>query len=170
MLISSDGGPIHFYTHAPGGHIVKLDLDVHDAGELHQALEAHMENVAAPEPITPEERDRLLRKGQRDRLAAAPHGWDEVRRRNLEALRENVDLSRPRLVKDGGEEFTGPRVIIPAEELKDHVALREATREVAEIWKDMDPGMAPTADPRQIVRSWAPDLAAAIDRLAELNA
>lgn len=158
---------IQFYVSGPGGRVVRLELDVHDAGDLHQALEAHMENVAAGDvkPITPEERDRLLRKD-----------W---RKSNLRAVRDEIDNPlRPRLAKDKGEEYTGPRVIVPSDDYRELLAAAQldpeflaAMEAVLEAWTGPHRWQGPGGtNPAEVIRSWAPELAAALDRLAELNA
>jgi len=120
-----------------GSRTVQVPMDLHEAGDLYAALEAHMENVAEAQPITPEERDRLLRKGRQDRILKG----------SLEAVRD--EIAQPILLK------------------RDREDAAEAVREVAEIWRDMDPGPEAAADPRQGVRRMAWDLAAALDRLVQ---
>jgi hypothetical protein len=113
------------------GDVVKLDMDLHEAGDLYAALEQHMENVAEAQPITQEERDRLLRK-------------DRIRKGNLEAVRD--EIARPLFPKGD-----------PAEDVR-------------RLWIDGPTryGKVYTApgDAHDVVRSWFPELAEALDRLA----
>lgn len=80
-------GVIQLLVSGADGKVVRLDLDVHDAGDLYHALEEHMENVAAAEPMTPEERDRALRKGK------------DFRKANLRAVQDEID--RPLRLAEG---------------------------------------------------------------------
>jgi hypothetical protein len=112
-----------------GSRTTQVPMDVHEAGELYAALEAHMENVAEAQPITPEERDRLLRK-------------DRIRKGNLEAVKD--EIARPLFPKGD-----------PAEAVR-------------RLWIDGPSGKAPEVAERtiEIIRSWFPQLADALDDLA----
>lgn len=142
---------IQLYVVGADRTALRLDLDVHDAGDLHQALEAHMENVAAHDvkPITAEERDRLLRKG-RGRLAPDTE-WEEIRRRNLNAIQEQID--HPLGVKSGADS--------PA---LDDAEFLAAMEEVLAQWVNM------TGPSRTSLYLSHHFLAVALERLASLNA
>jgi len=146
------------------GHALNVPLDLHEAGDLYAALEAHMENVAEAAPITPEERDRLLRKGRQDRILKG----------NLKAVQEEIDNPIP--TKSG---VAVPASFMPRmtptrarEMMGDHALVSdldpeflEAMEEVLAQWADLD------TDDREIIRNeYGSRLAAALDRLAALNA
>lgn len=119
-----------YVTDDSGRVAATLDLDVHEAGDLHQALEAHMENVAGGDvpTMTQEERDRALRKGK---------DWHKS---NLRAIRE--ETNRPLLVKGDGEEYTGPRVIVPSDEYQELLAAKLAMDKqaaITPIWGQVKP-------------------------------
>lgn len=147
MLVSGVGDEweSRIYLRVPmhDGKVAQVPMDVHDAGELHQALEAHMENVAAGDvqPITPEERDRLLRK---DRV-----------RGNLRAVRDELEGKGP--------EETFRKVDLPRTDPGVDPEFTEAMEEVLGAWI-----LAGAARAR--IRKDSPTLARALDRLAELNA
>ena len=138
------GGIQLYVTDDSGRMAAVVQLDVHDAGDLYQALEEHMENLAGDDvpTMTQEERDRALRKGRAagvTRLDPDTHR-EEIRRRNLNAVREEID--RPFLVKGDGEEYTGPRVIVPSDEYRDLLAAKLAMEERASItpvWSQAKP-------------------------------
>jgi hypothetical protein len=164
-------GGIQLFVSAEGGRVVEVQLDVHDAGDLYQALEEHMENLAGDDvpTMTQEERDRALRKGRTagvTRLDPDTHR-EEIRRRNLNAVRE--ETSRPLLVKGNGEEYTGPRVIVPSDEYQDLLAAKVALEGILGVWTDPTTYPVDHTVARERVQMALPGLAAALDRLAELN-
>lgn len=169
--IVQDG--IQLYVVGADRTALRLDLDVHDAGDLHQALEAHMENVAATgvQPMTPEERRRALRT-------------DKTRKANLNAIQEEIDNPiRPCTcgARKTREACTCPHRMTPSRALAsfgDHALVSDVDPEflaameaVLEAWTGPHRWQGPGGtDPAEVIRSWAPELAAALDGLAALNA
>lgn len=134
---------IQLYVPTEGGKVAMVDMDVHEAGDLYQALEDHMENVAADgvRTLDPQERERLLRKHQ-----------EGVRIRNLKAVQDEID--RPWTPGEGG---------VDAEFL----AAMEA---VLAAWTSAGPVPNYHRKFQDELRVNWPTLASALDRLAALNA
>jgi len=135
----------------PDGRVLSVPMDVHEAGDLHRALEAHMENVAAHEvkPITPEERDRLLRKDRQER----------IRLGNLKAFQEEID--NPLKPCTCGARKTREACTCPH---RAYTAAQMAAEDVLSEW------LAIPTFRREEIKAHHRDLAAALDRLAALNA
>lgn len=165
-VIVRDG--IQLYVPHPGGVTVLDFADVHEAGDLYVALEAHMENVAADQEradgVGPVEEARSM--GEEERRSMTPnvpkvidHGAD-FRAANMAAVQEQID--NPLF---GGEDPGKSPVWAMDREFL------EAMDVVVQAWTG-----APSRYPvdhtvaRERVAMAMPDLAAALDRLAALNA
>lgn len=152
--IVQDG--IQLYVVGADRTALRLDLDVHDAGDLHQALEAHMENVAAHDvkPITLEERRRALRGGK----------WEEFRGRNLKAIQDEID--NPLEVK-GEAGVMRPiwgqvKPVPPSQELLD------AVRDLVVAWTNNGPAASVNHQVRlNAVAQAFPGLAGLLNRVAQ---
>lgn len=161
---------IQLYVPHQGGVTVLDFKDVHEAGDLYVALEEHMENVAGDQEraggVGPVEEARLMTEEERRnmtpntpaRILPEPARWTDADGEKIRAAKSGATVPASFFK---GEVWPG--VSVDPEFL-------EAMDDVLQAWLNPAQGAILPIGRQDHLRAVWPTLAAALDRLAALNA